>query len=166
MLDLPDIISFILAIHCTISYYFGYIYCYYIYFKDFEEILNDPLTNTIQCNNTLNIFLKRIDIISLSRFSVFSFGSREFVLDYSSIFLMAALKPYHIIPTYDSCWGWCQLIVFSHSIWDFLGCWCGRWFFSFFVCLGQVVCYVRRLWILFKSLILAGLGLAPKWILA
>lgn len=69
----------------------------------FEEILNDPLTNTIQCNNTLNIFLKRIDIISLSRFSVFSFGSREFVLDYSSIFLMAALKPYHIIPTYDSC---------------------------------------------------------------
>ena len=84
-----------------------------------------------------------ITCISLLRFFIFSFVSRDFVSDCWSIFMTAALKSLSDDSTIWFIWCWCQFIIFFCSSCDFHGSWNDRWFFSLHP--RHFVYYVRRL---------------------
>ena len=86
-----------------------------------------------------------ITSISLLRFLILSFVSRDFVTDCWSIFTTAALKSLSDDSTIWFIWCWCQFIIFFCSSCDFHGSWNDRRFFFFLLHPRHFVCYARRL---------------------
>lgn len=62
--------------------------------------------------------------MSLLRFSIFSFVSREFIIDFWTVLRRLLSNPCQMIPAFDHLGVWHQLNVFAHLNCNCLGSWC------------------------------------------
>lgn len=85
--------------------------------------------------------------MSLLRCSIFSFVSREFVIDFWNILRRLLSNPCRMIPASDRLSVWHQLNVFAHLNGNCFGSCCdGYFFFYFFIASWSVVYSVRAVW--------------------